>query len=300
MNGSTKNYKFGPKNNWRRTMWNKIKERLLMRPENAVVLYMAGRDDLDRDVAISKGFKHHNLIAVEKDAEVVKILRRQGKLAIHANLIDVLAAWQNLQIGVVFADICCGITPSTIELLYSFFQNPDLSDSVVAVNLLKGRDSYSNHLRQFIGESHRGRAFFDTHTRLADEYALSVGRPLNAAELYQPRFTLPFYSEYVSPPQVFNSAVYRNVSSVNFIKLHWIRERIGSETLWEFLCRRFHEETNGGEQKIHRWHDQPLIAHPKADGCETLNDLEKLTRKESVARQVAAIKAHRTRILQTH
>jgi hypothetical protein len=75
------NYKFGTKANWRRWQWNRIVERLAVPVRDAVVVYLAGPEDLDRPVALSKGFRPDNLIAVDRDGDVVKQLRMNGTLS---------------------------------------------------------------------------------------------------------------------------------------------------------------------------------------------------------------------------
>lgn len=46
------NYKFGTKNNWRRTIWNEIDSRLDKNEKDLIVLGLFGEQDLDRKIAM--------------------------------------------------------------------------------------------------------------------------------------------------------------------------------------------------------------------------------------------------------
>ena len=74
------NYKNGRKNNWRRTVFNQVSARVSAR--DAIVVYLPGPQDLDRQVLCEKGFSPNNLIAVDKDRNVVASLRSKNKVAI--------------------------------------------------------------------------------------------------------------------------------------------------------------------------------------------------------------------------
>jgi len=147
-------YQFGVKNNWRRWQWNRIVERLRVlnkRPKNCLVLYLPGEKDLDRPVALSKRFSPDNLIAVEADKTVVDKLRVRGVNCIHGDLGKVIENWPDKEprIDVVVADYCCGITEVVATFIESFNFTPGVSDKfVVSINMLRGRDSWSNFLRE--------------------------------------------------------------------------------------------------------------------------------------------------------
>ena len=131
------NYKTGRKNNWRRTVWNEIARRVLSR-WNAIVLYLAGEQDLDRPVALSKGFKANNMIAVDLRKEVVDKLRREGKLAIHGSLHAVVAT---LEADVILADMCCGLREPVISLmLTTLFYGRTKPGAVIVFNIQRGRE----------------------------------------------------------------------------------------------------------------------------------------------------------------
>lgn len=141
MSGENFDYKFGNKNNWRRWVWNRIVERLAVPPAEAVVLYLAGQQDLDREIAIQRGFKGHNLIAVERDELVAAQLRKKGVLTIQGEFGDVLQFWPlGHEIHVVFGDFCSDMTLKlwtaiTLTAFLAYTKN-----AVLAFNFQRGRD----------------------------------------------------------------------------------------------------------------------------------------------------------------
>jgi len=148
MTGKTKNYKFGNKNNWRRTVWN-IAAKHIPKKKNAICLYVGDEKDLDRPVAIKKGFYSNNLILVNNDKKVVDKIRRQKKLAITGDVQDILSSW-NSETKISFAnlDVCCGIEKSIfIDVFNCLFLPVVARPGVVCFNLQRGRDNYSNDIR---------------------------------------------------------------------------------------------------------------------------------------------------------
>lgn len=144
IDGATKDYKFGQKNNWRRWLWNNIVKRKIDKPlKECLVLYLAGESDLDRKVAVEKGFHPNNLIAVEKDKQVVKSLRDRGVICIHGDFIEVLKAfyWTDATIDVLIADFCGGFTNKNTKMIDALCAKYLPKQSLVALNLLRGRES---------------------------------------------------------------------------------------------------------------------------------------------------------------
>jgi hypothetical protein len=109
--------------------------------KDAIVIYLAGREDLDRPIAISKGFKPHNLFAVERDKCVVRALRGSGVLTVSGDLINALDSWTGPG-HVIFADLCSGLSTSFCSLLAALVHKPHFRRSVIAVNLMRGRDPF--------------------------------------------------------------------------------------------------------------------------------------------------------------
>jgi hypothetical protein len=52
-------YRFGRKNNWRRTVWNELIRRVIN--PDGIVLYLGGRENYDRELLLSKGIKDWNI-----------------------------------------------------------------------------------------------------------------------------------------------------------------------------------------------------------------------------------------------
>lgn len=143
MSASDKDYKFGTKNNWRRWQWNRIVERLTKPARESIVLYLAGKDDLDRREALRRGFRSENLIAIDNNLEIVKNLRSKGVVAIHGDLIDIIANWSgDPRIDVIVADFCGGLTKKCGSgLIREMAYSKGLAmRTVLSVNMLRGRD----------------------------------------------------------------------------------------------------------------------------------------------------------------
>jgi hypothetical protein len=157
----TVNYSFGNKRQWRRWVWNRISDRC-ENPRDSIVLFLAGPDALDVEVAIRHGFSAKNMIAVEKDKETVKRLRELGILTIEGDLCQVLTAWPDSKpVGAVVADFCCGMEKSIIYSVAPIvWKRPAFSSSTFAFNFLRGRDASSNQLRKYHETKHRGDIFF--------------------------------------------------------------------------------------------------------------------------------------------
>lgn len=140
-NGHRHDYNFGSKRNWRRWNWNRIVERLAVPPKDAMVLYLAGGEDLDRPIALERGFSQHNLIAVDRSSEVVDSLRKSGRLAINATLLEVVEVWpKHIKIHVLIADFCSGLNLITFDQMLKFERLSIFDQSVFSLNNMRGRD----------------------------------------------------------------------------------------------------------------------------------------------------------------
>lgn len=154
--GATKDYRFGQKNNWRRWLWNEIRRRKPPHKLNGPILYLAGKEDRDRQVAIEKGYAECDLIAVEKHAAVRDELRALHVNTVQGNLSDVIYSYPpERDIGVIIADYCSGLYREQADLSGAI-SNPAATFSVIAVNLQRGRDPQSATLREML----RGRHLF--------------------------------------------------------------------------------------------------------------------------------------------
>jgi hypothetical protein len=76
--GATHDYDVGPKNNWRRTIWNEILRRTDGQEKEKLILYLAGPQDLDRKVALQKGVPDQNLVAIDVVMDNVTRVREEG------------------------------------------------------------------------------------------------------------------------------------------------------------------------------------------------------------------------------
>lgn len=161
-------YKFGQKNNWRRWQWNGICERLQkyspVSRRDAVVLYLSGAEDIDREVARSKGFSPTNLIAIDRSKKVVESVRNNGGLALNADLRETLLALteSKLKIDVLVADFCCGTNDRTkdfIDLILDKSAQIFRGPPIVSCNFMRGRDD--GEITRCFSNMHRGRKLFD-------------------------------------------------------------------------------------------------------------------------------------------
>lgn len=153
--GSTHEYKFGQKNNWRRWQWNDVLRRTAGREKYEPILYLAGPNDLDRAVAISKGVPSLNLIAIDKKRTTIQSIRDEGNTAICGDVIDVLTTWpKTTPVCAIVLDFCRGFQKidDLKRLANLTVAHPPLKKAVVAINMQRGKDAESNDLRAMIGQ----------------------------------------------------------------------------------------------------------------------------------------------------
>jgi len=157
------------KKEWRKWMWNRIKERCPVPPKKAIVLYLPGDDNADLKIAEQKGFQRKNMFGIERDPDIVAKLRSEKINVIQGDFVEVLQNWQAPpMIDVVMADFCCGLTESIYIFLHALINNDVLSvDGVMSINLMRGRDNFCKKLRSTfenkdkkIKTKHRGELFF--------------------------------------------------------------------------------------------------------------------------------------------
>ena len=146
----TSGYKFGNKNHWRKWLWNRICERVsetTVEKSDAVVVYLAGEEDLDRDVALRKGFRFNNLIAVDKSRKVIECLKKKKVPCLYGEISDVVEAFNNSKekIDVLICDYCHGVNGNVSKfvdkLTSSNFDNSFGDSPIIAMNFMRGRDS---------------------------------------------------------------------------------------------------------------------------------------------------------------
>ena len=147
-------YDFGTKKHWRRWAWNRLAERLSVRPSEARVVYLATADDFDRMVALSKGFRSQNLIACTTDKAAVKAIRKAGGWAINHLLEPVVMGWpSDWPLDGIIGDFCSGLSMDALGfgdavLFTKGIREVDgLGRVAIVANMLRGRDAISNPIR---------------------------------------------------------------------------------------------------------------------------------------------------------
>jgi len=142
-----KHYRSGQKKNWRGWTSNRALEQLAVKPADALVLYLVGPEDHDREKLLAKGFRNENLIAVDLIEDHVQRVRDAGGFGICADLAALLLAWPaSWPIDYVIADFCSGIEDPTLSFVEALAWGPAISVSherrtVVAINLQRGREN---------------------------------------------------------------------------------------------------------------------------------------------------------------
>lgn len=222
-NGAEKDYDFGPKRHWRRWLWNRIAERLHVPARDAVVLYLAGAEDHDREEALRRGFRAENLIAIERDDDVLSNLRERKVLAIEGNASDVVESWNpSRRVHLLLADFCGGVSKETLSTIDSAIYNPAFHEAVIAANFLRGRDAIDK-LWDFMPElkeiNHRGVLFCNAALKSIYMEMVHPNDSIGTAEkealadtlIHLSRASQMSYKSITNEvTQVFDSVVFRN------------------------------------------------------------------------------------------
>jgi hypothetical protein len=156
VSGARKDYVEWPrKNHWRRGVWNDIAELVTGPRWSASILYLAGEQNRDAVVARLKGFDPRKMVAVEKDAGVLEVLRAHGVNTIQGDITDVMTFWPPAKpIDVVVGDFCCGLERALVHKLLALSLAPQTHGTVFMFNFMRGRDSSSNVSRGQVTEFH--------------------------------------------------------------------------------------------------------------------------------------------------
>ena len=208
----------GRKNNNRRRIWNEITKRIFKDKKNSLVVYLPGPDDLDRKVALERGFSADNLIGLEIDKNIFSELRKNGKLVVHGNFFDVISSWPSEKLpDVIYIDKLGGFTRDVDDLLTVLFSNKFINkEIVIAINMMHGRDKFSNYFREseikavkhcieygvkhesieLIG--HRGKAAITAIKCILDYYYHSFGLSTFYFHRYFNESFNPVYGQYKS------------------------------------------------------------------------------------------------------
>jgi len=142
MNGSDLNYNFGRKNQWRKWVWNKFKDSFPHNRKEKIILYLSGPSDIDREIAINKGFDSRNLIAVDTNHKNIENIRKSGNLAICGDLSEIIFNWNMEPISGIHADFCHGVNDSVINrFMLSLCSENVAPGAAICANFLRGRDT---------------------------------------------------------------------------------------------------------------------------------------------------------------
>lgn len=276
VNTGLEDYKFGQKNNWRRWAWNEATKRLKesgKSPREAIVVYLAGPQDIDRKIANEKGYDNRNLIAIDNDKNVVKSIRNKKCLAFHGGLSLFLRSWTiEPQIDIIIADFCCGITVMAIDFMDCLGNMIVNKNKVIIIaNFLRGRDKYCKELidqyyqesREYVknltgSDKHRGMYFLD---RLCLEITIRCKRAISEYKYGEKPFITICEETGIWPEGVFNT---------------------------------YKSKNNSMDSVIFTWPTIKLLIPEFFPYCnkKTLTGLNKEIKEAK--QQIAAIKAHRT------
>jgi len=146
-------YSNGTKETWRGWQWNQIVKRLCggkkLGPaatkeilQQKVVAYLVGPEDKDREIAIKKGFRSENLLAIDIDDNKVASVRKAGGIAISGSLQQILLEWPCvLKLDAVIGDFCGGFNNSFKQFADCLLVSKAVKkDTIISVNLLRGRE----------------------------------------------------------------------------------------------------------------------------------------------------------------
>lgn len=145
MDNQQPDYRNSPKNIWRHRWWKSAAKRcseLKISPKMARVIYMPGPEDLDRKVARRYGFRDHNLIGVDRDSSLCRDLRKRGVTMINGDIIEVLAAWNPINLpDVILLDTCNALGVGFTQIMHLFICGNFLNKNLVfGANVICGHD----------------------------------------------------------------------------------------------------------------------------------------------------------------
>jgi len=220
-------YQNGTKETWRGWQWNQIVKRLCgpkplgpaatrEKLKDKLVVYLVGPNDVDRDVAVRKGFRSENLIAVDIDRKRVSSTRAAGGLAVAGSLTHIAAAWPtNRPVDALIADFCFGFDVEFMKFAHAICMSPMLSPhAAVSVNLLRGRDAFNDTVRKkyFPDSNHedkrRNIKVAGMFANLAACFATADANPSSEDTDAAVDAMSPAMYSYKSGPQWFDSVVF--------------------------------------------------------------------------------------------
>lgn len=148
-------YDRNAKTNWRRQCWNELARRI-SQPATANVIYLPGDQDRDREVAAENGFDPRRMFAVDRDQQCVEHVRSRGGIAVRANMDHVLTS-NTAPLHLVHLDLMGGITAAAVDTVMAAVVAGTLqTGGCVLLNLLRGRDCYTNRIRRIVKQKFSG------------------------------------------------------------------------------------------------------------------------------------------------
>lgn len=304
MKGATQ-YDDAAKDAWRGWKWNTIasaatgwldlppKERA-RRLSDKTVLYLVGPDDHDRKRAMARGFRNENLIAVDLVQERIDEVRAAGGFGIRGSLQQLIMNWpEDWPIDVVDGDFCSGLTNDITSLPWCFIMSPSIQrDTIVSLNMMRGRDAQSNWLRDLICEltkhhtdrhdaesqmKHRAanwsHLLFDIEFKMSIHFGYHTARSENSMDTR----TREMVNEW--NPKA-NS--YKSKTSGQFFDS--IVHRWGS--VFEYVSCSFGVCKNGGCRRKHVWNEMAKTV------CKLLS--RTAAKDDGIRQRIAALRAVRT------
>ena len=97
-------YGTGEKGKWRRQCWNIIDKKNEKPRRQTMIHYLAGENDYDRKIALSKGYMPENMVAIERDKKTAKKLRKKKTNTVVGDLISTIGLWNEPPMNIIICD----------------------------------------------------------------------------------------------------------------------------------------------------------------------------------------------------
>lgn len=139
-------------------VWNRIAERTAVPVGECVVAYFPGPNDIDRGIALKKGFKNKNLIAVDLCEKNIENVRKTGGVGICSRMEEFIVMY-NEPLNAIYLDTCSGLSFVSDFIKLREYSTCLQAGAVICYNLLRGRESKQSRLigRDSFGDTkHRG------------------------------------------------------------------------------------------------------------------------------------------------
>lgn len=148
MKAGLERYDLQKKDHWRREVWNELAKRIkAIKPlRDATVVYLPGPHDVDRVLALKRGFRNHNLIAVDFSESNIAAVRKGGGIGVCLKLDAFLHGWSDGPIDAFHYDLCGGADVASWTVAMATLQCSGLTpDSHLMFNVQNGRERCFKH-----------------------------------------------------------------------------------------------------------------------------------------------------------